>query len=89
MGCENSKEDLEARMLMLKMKRHAIRQQRIKKVKRLEELTGEKITVEPLPDYEENDDNNASNKEVNRIVQKEKIFNKKNDFDFGDDDEND
>ena len=89
MGCENSKEDLEARMLMLKMKRHAIRQQRIKKIKRLEELTGEKIIVEPLPDYEENDNNNASIKETNRIVQKEKIFNKKNDFDFGDDDEND
>ena len=89
MGCENSKEDLEARMFMLKMKRHAIRQKRIKKIKRLEELTGEKIVIEPLPDYEENDDNKASSQENKRIVQKEKIFNKKNDFDFGDDDEND
>ena len=89
MGCEYTKEDLEARMLMLKIKRLAIRQQRRKKIEKLEKLTGEKIIIEPIPDYlEETNENNPSNKENRKIEQKENIFNKKNDFDFGDDDDN-
>ena len=89
MGCEYTKEDLEARMLMLKIKRLAIRQQRMKKIEKLEKLTGEKIIIEPIPDYlEENNENNPSNKENRKIEKKENIFNKKNDFDFGDDDDN-
>ena len=89
MGCESSKEDLEARMLMLKMKRLAIRQQRKKKKEKLEQLTGEKIILEPIPDYlEDTDDNIATNKENEKIGQKENLFNKKNDFDIDDDENN-
>ena len=89
MGCEYTKEDLEARMLMLKIKRLAIRQQRRKKIEKLEKLTGEKIIIEPIPDYlDETNENNPANKENRKIEQKENIFNKKNDFDFGDDDDN-
>ena len=89
MGCENTKEDLETKMLMLKIKRVAIRQKRQKKIERLEKLTGEKILIEPLPDYlEDNDDIVQTNKENKKIEQKENIFKKKNDYDFGDDDDN-
>ena len=89
MGCENTKEDLETKMLMLKIKRVAIKQKRQKKIERLEKLTGEKILIEPLPDYlEDNDDIVQTNKENKKIEQKENIFKKKNDYDFGDDDDN-
>ena len=88
MGCEDSKESLETKMLMLKMQRIAIRQQRQKKIERLEKLTGTKINTEPLPDYlEDNNENIPMNKENKKISQKENIFNKKNDFDFGDEDD--
>ena len=87
MGCEDSKDDLEARMLMLTIKRVAIRQQRQKKIEKLQKLTDEKIIIEPILDYLE-DDNITTNKENKRIEQKEKIFNKNKDYEFGDDEDN-
>ena len=86
MGCEYTKDDLETKKLMLEMKRIAIRNQRKKKIEKLEKLTGKKILTEPIPDYlEESDDKKKENK---KIEQKENIFNKKNDFDIDDEDEN-
>ena len=84
MGCEYTKDDLEGRKLVLSLKREAIRQQRKKKIKEFEEMTGEKIVIEPIPDYLEDTTYNENKK----IEQKEKIFNKNDDFDFGGDDDN-
>ena len=80
MGCEYSKDDLETRMLMLKIKRVAIRQKRQKIIEKLEKLTGEKIIIEPIPDYLEDD-----NKDNKKIEQKENIFKKNKDYEIGDD----
>ena len=84
MGCDDSKEDLESKMLMLKLKRIAIRQQREKKIARLEKLTGEKIIIEPVPDYLEDNNDNIAMMDNHRIEQKENIFKKNKDFDFDD-----
>ena len=80
MGCEYSKDDLETRMLMLKIKRVAIRQKRQKIIEKLEKLTGEKIIIEPISDYLEDD-----NKDNKNIEQKENIFKKNKDYEIGDD----
>ncbi len=80
MGCEYSKDDLETRMLMLKIKRVAIRQKRQKIIEKLEKLTGEKIIIEPISDYLEDD-----NKDNKKIEQKENIFKKNKDYEIGDD----
>ena len=80
MGCEYSKDDLETRMLMLKIKIVAIRQKRQKIIEKLEKLTGEKIIIEPISDYLEDD-----NKDNKKIEQKENIFKKNQDYEIGDD----
>ena len=84
MGCEDSKESLESKILMLKLKRTAIQQKRKAKIERLKKLTGKEITTEPIPDCLENNNNNPNQKENRKIEQKENIFRKNKDFDFDD-----
>ena len=72
MGCSSSREKLESRMLMLKLKRIEIKQEREERIKALEKLLGKKIPRKSIPDYIEksnngNDDNSS-----------EKIFNLNN-----------
>ena len=80
MGCSSSREKLESRMLMLKLKRIEIKQEREERIKALEKLIGKKIPRKSIPDYIEksnngNDDNSS-----------EKIFNlkkrKNSNFDY-------
>ena len=80
MGCEYSKDDLETRMLMLKIKRVAIRQKRQKIIEKLEKLTGEKIIIEPISYYLEDD-----KKDNKKNEKKENIFKKNKDYEIGDD----
>ena len=84
MGCEDSKESLESKILMLRLKRTAIQKQRKEKIERLKKLTGKEIITEPIPDYLENNNNNPNQKENRKIEQKENIFRKNKDFDFDD-----
>ena len=60
MGCTSANEDLETKLLMLKIKRVAIQQERNKKIKKLEKLTGEQVVRESIPDYIEDSDDNIS-----------------------------
>ncbi len=63
MGCSSSIEELEAKVEKLKLKRTAIREQRKKKIKRLENLTGDEIKREPVPDCFKKTENESSDKE--------------------------
>ena len=84
MGCEDSKESLESKILMLRLKRTAIQKQRKEKIEKLKKLIGEDIVTEPIPDYLENNNNNSNQRENRKIEQKENIFRKNKDFDLDD-----
>ena len=89
MGCSSSREKLESRMLMLKLKRIEIKQEREERIKALEKLLGKKIPRKSIPDYIEksnngNDDNNSEkiynlntfeNQKENIILKKRKNSN--------------
>lgn len=84
MGCSSSREKLESRMLMLKLKRIEIKQEREERIKALEKLLGKKIPRKSIPDYIEKSNNgndyNSSEKIYNLNTfgnQKENIILKK------------
>ena len=51
MGTTSTREKIESKMLKLKLRRVEIKQERIERVKQLEEITGKEIIREPIPDY--------------------------------------
>ena len=51
MGASSAREKLESKMLKLKLRRVEIKQERMERVKQLEEITGKEIIREPIPDY--------------------------------------
>lgn len=51
MGCATVKEKIESQMMILKLKRVDIIQEREAKLKELERLTGETMKRKPIPDY--------------------------------------
>ena len=51
MGASSDREKLESKMLKLKLRRVEIKQERMERVKQLEEITGKEIIREPIPDY--------------------------------------
>ncbi len=57
MGSISSKEKIESKMLMLKLKKIQIRKERIERIKQLKILTGKEIIRETIPDYIEREDN--------------------------------
>ena len=57
MGSISSKEKIESKMLMLKLKKIQIRRERTERLKQLEVLTGKEIIRETIPDYIERDEN--------------------------------
>ncbi len=84
MGCSSSREKLESRMLMLKLKRIEIKQEREERIKALEKLLGKQIPRKSIPDYIEKSNNgndyNSSEKIYNLNTfgnQKENIILKK------------
>ena len=94
MGCSSATEDLETKLLMLKIKRVAIQQERNKKIKKLEKLTGEEVIRESIPDYlEESDDNISENGEDTKKLgkkEKEYIFKRRaNNVDYNHEDKKD
>ena len=84
MGCEDSKESLKSKILMLKLKRIAIQKQRNEKIEKLKKLSGEEIIIEPIPDFLEDNNNNPNQRENRKIEQKENIYTKNKDFDLDD-----
>lgn len=51
MGCASVKEKLESQIMMLKLQRVDIIQEREERLKELEKLTGETMKRRPIPDY--------------------------------------
>ena len=51
MGASSAREQLESKMLKLKLRRIEIKQERIERVNQLEKITGKEIIREPIPDY--------------------------------------
>ena len=98
MGASSTREKIESKMLKLKLRRVEIKQERIERVKQLEELTGKEIIREPIPDYIDHsedeinvEDNKEDNEEVEediiKINKEEKKTKKKNKKKKKDDDE--
>ena len=54
MGCSTTREKIEARMLVLKLRRVAIKKERQQRCEELSKLTGEVVTRMDIPDYEVN-----------------------------------
>jgi len=93
MGCSSSREKIESRMLILKLKRIEIKQEREERIKALEKLTGKEIKRKSVPDYIEkikdgNDDmDSEKNSDSNTIVNQNEniILNKNRQFNFDED----
>ena len=88
MGASSAREKLESKMLKLKLRRVEIKQERMERVKQLEEITGKEIIREPIPDYidhsedeidleEIKDENEESEEEIVKTKKKEKKTKKK------------
>ena len=88
MGAASAREKLESKMLKLKLRRVEIKQERMERVKQLEEITGKEIIREPIPDYidhsedeidleEIKDENEESEEEIVKTKKKEKKTKKK------------
>ena len=89
MGCTSSREKLESKMLILKLKSIEIKQEREERIKALEKITGKHIQRKSIPDYIEksndrNDDmdsdrnsdaNTGDNQKENIIVNKKRFIN--------------
>ena len=85
MGASHKKEKLESKILMLKLRRIEIRQERNEIIKQLKELTGKDIIREPIPDYIDISDEeiNQRNFYKKKTIRKEK--NNENNEDYEDD----
>ena len=89
MGASSAREKLESKMLKLKLRRVEIKQERMERVKQLEEITGKEIIREPIPDYidhsedeidleEIEDENEEKEEEIVKTKKEEKKTKKKN-----------
>ena len=72
MGCATVKEQLESKIMMLKLERVDIRTEREERIKQLQKLTGETIKRKPIPDYYVHEE------EINNLHKQQKKENKKN-----------
>ena len=72
MGCATVKEQLESKIMMLKLERVDIRAEREERIKQLQELTGETIKRKPIPDY------CVHEEEINNLHKQQKKEKKKN-----------
>ena len=58
MGCSSMKDDLESKIMFLKLDRIGVIQERHQKLKELEKITGHKVKWRKVPDYVVHDNNN-------------------------------
>ena len=72
MGCSTTREKLESRMLVLKLKKIEINQEREERIKDLQRITGKPVIRNEIPDYI--DYSNDMNDELNS----EKIYENNN-----------
>jgi hypothetical protein len=57
MGCSSTREKLESRMLILKLKKIEIKKEREERIKDLERITGKPVKRDIIPDYIDNSNN--------------------------------
>ena len=74
MGCSSTKDDLESKIMFLKLDRAGVMQERHDKLKELEKIIGHKVRWRKVPDYvvheerrevQQGKDRNGNNKEEN------------------------
>ena len=65
MGCASVKEKIEAQMMLLKLERVDIMQEREDKIKELEKVTGQTVVRPPVPDYIAKDQTTDGEEEEN------------------------
>ena len=61
MGVASPREKIEAQMLKLKYRRVEINEERLERIKQLEDLTGREVKRPSIPDYIDLDDNKKKN----------------------------
>ena len=71
MGCATVKEKIESQMMLLKLERVDIMQEREDKIKELEKMTGQTVVRPPVPDYIAKDQSNFPPKEGEAEVNEE------------------
>ena len=71
MGATSTREKIESQMLKLKLRRVEIKQERIERVKQLEELTGKEIIREPIPDYIDHSEDEINPEDIDNESEEE------------------
>ena len=81
MGCSTTREKLESRMLVLKLKKIEINQEREERIKDLQRITGKPVIRNEIPDYidysnDMNDELNSEKSYENNNNERQNNFNK-------------
>ena len=81
MGCSTTREKLESRMLVLKLKKIEINQEREERIKDLQRITGKPVIRNEIPDYidysnDMNDELNNEKSYENNNNERQNNFNK-------------
>ena len=81
MGCSTTREKLEYRMLVLKLKKIEINQEREERIKDLQRITGKPVIRNEIPDYidysnDMNDELNSEKSYENNNNERQNNFNK-------------
>ena len=64
MGTTSPREQIESKMLELKLRRVEIKQERMQRVKQLEKILGKEIIREPIPDYVDHSEDEINPEEI-------------------------
>ena len=86
MGCSTTREKLESRMLVLKLKKIEINQEREERIKDLQRITGKPVIRNEIPDYidysnDMNDELNSEKSYENNNNERQNNFNKNSNSD--------
>ena len=81
MGCSTTREKLESRMLVLKLKKIEINQEREERIKDLQRITGKPVIRNEIPDYidysnDMNDELNSEKSYENNNNERQNNFNR-------------
>ena len=77
MGCATVKEKLESKIMLLKLQKVDILQEREEKLKEYQKLTGETLQRKPVPDYIIKDESEINNINIKKKNKKDKQSKKK------------
>ena len=72
MGTSSAREEIESKMLKLKLRRIEIKQERSERIKQLEKITGREIVREPIPDYVDHSEDEINPEDIESEDNEEK-----------------